>query len=147
MAPVSSTDGGSALEASSSSGRFVDARALPGGCRAPAGMVDLVEGSAVTLAASPSELDGLLGCETRLPVDWTREKIAVVAVEGANSHFAFRSASVSGGVATIVIHQTVRAVGASFTEQILWLIPVAAEARRAVVDTRHASDHVYPSLP
>jgi hypothetical protein len=89
--------------------------------------------ASLPIATSEEGLAELLGCKTTIQVDWSREHVVPVSLEGFNMGWSFMGLSTMGGVATITIETSTIARGAAVLERRLWLVRIPAASTSVVI--------------
>jgi hypothetical protein len=89
--------------------------------------------ASLPIITSQEQLDKLMGCKTTLVVDWSKEHVVPVPLEGINRAWRLEGLGTQGGVTTITIHTSTIARGAALHVNELWLVRVPAATKSAVI--------------
>lgn len=104
--------------------------------------------ASLPVITSQEQLDGFLGCQTTLVVDWSSESVVPIAFEGVNTSWSLKGLSFEGGVTTITVLTDTMMRGAAVHERDFWLVRVPASTKSVVIQWKStpqkADVHPYP---
>jgi hypothetical protein len=90
--------------------------------------------ASLPIITSEKQLEELLGCKTTMAVDWSKEHVVPVTLDGVNKGWSFVGLSTKEGVTTITIRITTIMRGAAVFEKEFWLVRIPASSKSAVLE-------------
>lgn len=98
------------------------------------GAVDPLPDGSLPVVESEEQLEDLLGCETQLEVDWDKEHVVPITLEGINKGWSLEGQSTQAGITTITILTDTMMRGAALQAKEFWLVRVPASTQSVVIE-------------